>query len=653
MRHFSVRFFRNLSFSLIFSGLLATVPAMAVMPSAEVLPNTTRGFLSIPDFYRLQDDFDKTQIGQLLLDPVMEPFSKDLKRQLKEKWSDAHESLGITWTDIENVPGGEVAVARIQPSKDAAAMAMVVDITGKRTEADELLQKVAARMADRNATVETVKRQNIEMTVYTATTKEEKGNQAVFFIDPNHQQLVASDDLAVAEGILSRFVGGSTDSLASVKAFQATMQQVDDQQGVQISHLRWFVEPFGFIEATRAADPNYEPKKGVDLVHVLQTQGFDAIKGMGGLISFATGDQDILHRTMVFAPAVNRAPGEANTDKYDLAMRMLNFPNSDVASHQPPKWIPRNLAAYINLNMDLLNAFEYSKTLVNAVADDEIFDDVIDSLKNDPAGPQVDVRKDVVANLGQNVMVLSDYRLPIEADSERILVAVELTDVEPVRRAVDQTMRNDPNAQQRMVGDTVVWEIVEEEIEEPELDIELGFDDFEVEEEEEAVQSLPTSAVTVAHGRLILSSHFDFIKRVLTESDYRESLAGSMDYQTVNAELLALGASSSSIQTFSRTDEEFRGTYELLKQGKMPESKTLVGRILNAMLDEDTDDEELREQQLDATKLPEYQMVRRYLGPAGMYVVSHDDGWSITGCFLSKETLQVVLKGDGGSAGNK
>ena len=91
----------------------------------------------------------------------------------------------------------------------------------------------------------------------------------------------------------------------------------------------------------------------------------------------------------------------------------------------------------------------------------------------------------------------------------------------------------------------------------------------------------------------------------------------------------------------------------MLKQGKMPESKTLVGRILNAMLDEDTDDEELREQQLDATKLPEYQMVRRYLGPAGMYVVSHDDGWSITGCFLSKETLQVVLKGDGGSAGNK
>ena len=69
-----------------------------------------------------------------------------------------------------------------------------------------------------------------------------------------------------------------------------------------------------------------------------------------------------------------------------------------------------------------------------------------------------------------------------------------------------------------------------------------------------------------------------------------------------------------------------------------------MGRLLNAILDEDTDDEQLREQRLDARKLPEYQMVRRYLGPAGMFVVSHDDGWLATGCFLSKETLQVVLK---------
>lgn len=636
--------FSSLLLAFLLAATFVTSPAWAVMPSAQLLPDTTRGYLSIPDIYRLQADFDKTQLGQLLLDPVMKPFSEDLKRQLKEKWSDAHESLGLTWADIQNVPGGEVAMARIQPAKDKAAMAMIVDITGKQAEADLLLKKVAARMSTRKATTEVLEKGGVPMTVYTSTLAESKGQQAVFFIEPTHHQLVASDNLQVAEGILRRFSASVGDNLATVKAYDVAMQRVAQEQGEEVAHLRWFVEPFGFVEATRSADLNYQPKKGADLVTILRSQGFDAVLGLGGQVTLAGSKQDILHRTMIYAPAIERKSGDPNQDKYDLAMRMLNFPNTDSQLHQPPPWIPRNLAAFVSLNADLINGFEYSETLVNALADDDIFDDVIDSLKNDPAGPQVDVRKDVVANLGENVMVLSDYQLPIQSDSERILVAVQLTDVEPVRRAVDQTMQNDPNALKRIVGDSVVWEIVEEEIEAPELDIELGFDDFEVEEEEETVQSLPTSAVTVAHGHLILSSHYEFIKRVLTESDHRQTLAGSIDYQTMKATLAALGASATCVQTFSRTDEEFRGTYELLKQGKMPAAKTLVGRLLNAVLDEDTDDEELRVQQLDARKLPEYQMVRRYLGPAGLFVVSHDDGWMATGCFLSKETIQVVLK---------
>ena len=155
MRHSLARILSLSVFCALF-GLLLSTSAMAVMPAAQVLPDTTRGFISIPDFYRMQDDFDKTQIGQLLLDPVMEPFSKDLKRQLKEKWSDAHESLGLTWTDFENVPGGEVAAARVQPSENEAAMVMIVDVTGKQAEADELLEKVADRMASREATVQQI-----------------------------------------------------------------------------------------------------------------------------------------------------------------------------------------------------------------------------------------------------------------------------------------------------------------------------------------------------------------------------------------------------------------------------------------------------------------------------------------------------------------
>ena len=46
---------------------------------------------------------------------------------------------------------------------------------------------------------------------------------------------------------------------------------------------------------------------------------------------------------------------------------------------------------------------------------------------------------------------------------------------------------------------------------------------------------------------------------------------------------------------------------------------------------------EMREQYLDGSKLPDYQVVRRYLGPGGFYIRSEDDGWSISGVLLTKE----------------
>ena len=80
-------------------------------------------------------------------------------------------------------------------------------------------------------------------------------------------------------------------------------------------------------------------------------------------------------------------------------------------------------------------------------------------------------------------------------------------------------------------------------------------------------------------------------------------------------------------------------TYELIKQGQMPQAETLVGKALNSLLAPD-EEGAVREQEIDGSKLPDYQAVRRYLGPAGMYVRTEKDGWSITGCLLSKEAEQ-------------
>ncbi len=51
----------------------------------------------------------------------------------------------------------------------------------------------------------------------------------------------------------------------------------------------------------------------------------------------------------------------------------------------------------------------------------------------------------------------------------------------------------------------------------------------------------------------------------------------------------------------------------------MPESESLFARLLNVLFGEGKKGV-TRTQQIDGRQLPEYELVRRYLGPAGMQV---------------------------------
>ena len=68
----------------------------------------------------------------------------------------------------------------------------------------------------------------------------------------------------------------------------------------------------------------------------------------------------------------------------------------------------------------------------------------------------------------------------------------------------------------------------------------------------------------------------------------------------------------------------------------MPEAETLLGKMLNRLF-EPEEEGVLREQVIDGSKMPDYEVARRYLGPTGFVVRSEDDGWAITGCLINKE----------------
>ncbi len=120
-------------------------------PSETLLPGTTQGMLVISNVDRLSEQWNKTQLGHLMAQPTMKPFTKDLRRQLDQRWSNIHERLGLTLEDMRGVPGGEVAIALIAPAPGKAALAIVVDVTGKLPESKAMLEKVTTTQLQRGA----------------------------------------------------------------------------------------------------------------------------------------------------------------------------------------------------------------------------------------------------------------------------------------------------------------------------------------------------------------------------------------------------------------------------------------------------------------------------------------------------------------------
>lgn len=653
---------RNSSLPILLALLLVAPSAnFAAAPAAEsLLPQTTKGFLSIADVDEMLAKWNETQLGQLMNDPIMKPFADDLRRQIEDKFAKTGIRLGLTWEDLEGVYGGEVCFAMIQPEGDIKqhAMAMLVDVTDHHQQAQQLLEKVSGNLKGRNAKREVRQIGNHNVVVYTLP--KEKGeietHQACYLIVEKQNLLLATDHLGAIRDVIGRLEGQIKKPLSDLVSFVAVKRQLTAAAGNNQPHIHWFVEPFGYIQFSRAALGGRK-RRGTDLLKVLSNQGFGAILGVGGHVNFSTDRHEVLHRTYIHAPPVARAPGEINTSRFNLAARMLNFPPTNGESLKAQSWIPRNAASYLTFNWKMQDAFKYVDTLVDELAGEEgTFKDVLKGLLNDPNGPQIDVKKELIDHLAERATLLTDYRMPVTTTSERRMFAIQLANVAAVRKTLDKAMSTDPNANKHIFGkdQIIIWEILDKDDSE-DVSTELvidgpGFGPFLIEEEEEVAQAnepqIPNIAVTVAHGHLIIASHLDFVVDMLKEAKQPNNLVAAADYKLVYAALDQLGAGSDSFRSFARTDESFRPTYEMLRQGKMPQSDSIMARILNRLLGSD-EEGVTREQQIDGSKMPEFQAVRRYLGPAGLYArpiyaqqgSKTEIGWLVVGCLLTKEAV--------------
>ncbi len=635
----------NLAALTVALSALAAV-AEAAPKAAEVFPAETVGFAAADDATDLAERWERTQAGQFTSDPTMKPFVDQVRRRMSGQLGSLEQRLGVTIDDFRNAATGEVAIGVVKSSvkNQRGALAALVDASGRDAEADALLAKIDQRLtrcgAKRTATG--------VLTVYVLPPDEKaklvERTAAVF-----HEEgyLGVAEDPQVASDLLSRLRGQRAGKvLADVAAYKETQARARKAAGRSETHLSWYLAPFEYQAATRDAITEGVLPDKKDALAILAEQGFDAITGVGGLVSVAaTPHRDFVHHTFVFAPPKPGTAGKPAAQRYEGGMRMLELPNAAerLSADNPPveTWAPRQVATYKSMHVDIENVFEHLPSTFDAFAGYKgAFHNVLAGLEKDPYGPKINVKRDILPHLGTRAVVMTDYTLPISTECERYLIVLDVKDEAALRTPIDKWLKSD-GAELKELNGVAYWEMI------PEGEA-LGHDDLDPlaplgetarpAQGERDERVLQRAAVCLHDGRLAIASDADFLRQALFGVSPGESLVSSPDMRATISALADIAPGQRSVWTFTRSDEAFRPTYELVREGKMPKSQTFFGRLLNRMMttEEQREIGAEREQKVHGERLPSFELARRYFGPAARSVRSEDDGWLISGVILSK-----------------
>lgn len=620
-------------------------------PSEQVLPATTRAWVSAPDAAALRERFDRSALGKLFDEPLMQKFYDALDEQRSSVAGDRM-GFGITPKELSGVSGGESAVAAVEQADGSLAGVLLVDTSGHDDAVPALLEIVFKRLIDRGGKKLTAP-EGISAFELPPLAPREGQPAAAEPAAPRRLAyasrpgaIVAGTNAEIVAALLPALGKARPDSLGSLEAFEVVARKCAQTVPAGVATGRWFIDPLALFQAqqkSRPAPKKASKRKPTDYVEMARRNGFDCIKGAGGVVFFGEGNVDLRHNTLIYAPPT--VPG--GKDRYEKAARILEFPNA--SSLAPAPWVPGDAASWLGLQWDLPKVFRALEPLVDdIVGEPGVFDDVISSLKEDPDGPQIDVENDLIRHLGGAVMITGDHVLPFGPDCERMLIALEADDPETVAATIARSMATEAKTRKIDFGGHVIWETVPDEPGKASRSTRVRAGDDEDDDRPRGAlggdpddAAFPNAAVAVAHGQILIASHLDILQRVLDGK--APPFAAEADYNEAVEQLKGLLPGDVALRTFARTEQMVQPTYELLRAGKGPENKSLAGRLAGALLSARDNPgaafgskktKEPRKPRVDGTTLPEFEAIRHYFGTAGMTMQTVPEGWMFVGASL-------------------
>jgi hypothetical protein len=598
--------------------------AARLTSASRMLPADTQALFSLTDSERFLAKWSKTKLGQLAADKLLKPFWDTQRKEIQGRFEEAGWQLSLEIDDLSDVSGGQTAIAWIARPKVTTkpySIAMIIDVAGRIAPAENLLKRIEQQLKAKNATTKTMDISGANVVQYTLPKVASDLRVKESFYALHKDQLLAADDITTITELLSAQSGTKADSLANSDLYKSIQTKIVSEG--EPAEVEYFVRPIGFAKLLRSIGSRPSNSQA-DILKILEKEGFDSIQCVAGNIQIQEESFDFFHHGFVM---LKKPLSES--------VKVLDFPN--VKSLAPPDFINKDSASVLSFSWDIKNAFPRFKGIVDSYVGPDTFNTVIEGIRDDPMGPQIDIIREVLPFLTTQFHVVTEIKQPITPESKRSMVLLQLADPnKKLLGVLNRFGKAEPNAKPEDVEGVRVWRIKNDT--EVELTNDFNNDAKSSNKNDDEEHLLDQWAVAILDDYFIFASDADLIVdtiRAAKSGKQTGLFAKEADVELVSQMLSAVvGNEGFSFRDVTRSDRAFEMQYELFRQDKLPESKSMLASILDKLLKPKNSTGP--QQKVKGDKLPPYKEVQSFFTPSGGVVQSEEDGWSVQSFILNK-----------------
>lgn len=543
--------------------LPATVRAADAVPVDRLLPPGVLAYVSLSDVKQLKSRFGETMTGQMIHDPELQPFVGELVDLVGEFLPEAEAELGFSLQELADFPTGEVAVAAVMPAGRRLSIVAVIDVLERGDTLARLLEKIDESLKEQDSEAQVEQFEGTDITAYALP--EDAGIFSTFsyVVRDGRLVLTLSADTGIVEDILVRWDGENDRTFAESPVYAYVQEACAvDRDGRPL--MSWYVSPIDLVRAVMTSNEELA-MQSMTVMTFLPLLGLDRFKGMGGTMDMATDEYDSVTRTFLYV----EQPASG-------ILKVFEFP---AIAQTPPRWVSDDVAQYSAANWNLQAAYTAVETLYDLFTGQAGgFARMVDQIAQQPGGPMIHPKEDLIDQFTGLMHFMTDIPEDAGIEDQRMLFALQLKDEARMQQVLESIKATNG------------------------VDLtERDFQGVTIYEAEQAGSGGMDPAAAITRGHLFFATHARLLEDVIRRDEAENPLADSDDYQRIAAHM----PEKLSIVGYQKPDAQVRAVYEMVRSGEL---------------------DAVTEGKIDFSKLPEFDVIRKYLPTTGSYAVPDERG---------------------------